>query len=595
MQFLTTSLVVLATSLNSTPSQYNPSNDILSPPGLTMIEGGRTKIGTDFKDMVKLIEENKSAQEKAGGFLSEVPQHSVSVDDFFLMVTEVTNEQYREYVLAAKVQPPLLWGDESINKAREEYLAQEAEKRREAKEAGKPAPARRSFEAFEWWERNWKDAEWKMPEALAKKPVVYVDYQNARGYAEWAGLRLPTEFEWERAVRGDTDNDFIWGDWQPGMCVTKELRATSNILDVGSKPDGANSAGQHDLHGNVWEWTGSRYVNYPGWKHKTFSVGKGRLKEEIDRMPKFSPVRRVIRGGSQQTDRIFARGSSRGGFDRTQKASVLGFRCAASEKPGFDFAQNAIKDIPNEIKPQDSKGMVPFDTTQVIARDRWIANDGGSDISNYRVITQYDYILFTPVKALQTNGLADIRKGTQKDEIYHVGFLATNQDLVEPALRAGTYLVAIRGMGKYPERAEDVGEDEAEDTEEEAAPDDSTDTAEDELGQSVLRVDDFLEIDPLIDNYIFIDMAGTPVAAMPAVNLDYGNPKAGMGSAEVVDKAIMIEVSANDPDDPEATEQIEITQQWLDTSFFVKGRSRKGLKATLSLRFAEGLLDGDWR
>lgn len=603
MKVLTITLAALATSLAATAAttSNSPSTlaetkaaDSLSPPGLNLVKGGRTKIGTSFKDMVKLIEEHQEAREKAAGMLGEVPQHTVSVDDFFLMVSEVTNEQYREYVVAAKVQPPLLWGEKAIGPARTAFLEEDAKKRREAKEAGKPSPERGVFDAYQWWERNWKDAEWEMPEALAKKPVVYVDYQNARGYAEWAGLRLPTEEEWERAVRGDKDDDYTWGDdWKPGHAVTKELRSTSDVMDVGSFPNGANQFGIQDLHGNVWEWTDSKYVAYPKWKHESFKVGKGRLAEEIDKMPKFSADRRVVRGGSQQTGKVFARGSTRGGFDRHQKASVLGFRCAASEKPGLDFAVNAMDVIPNEIRPQNAKGPVMFDPTQVIARDRWIANNGGSDLSGYQVITKYDYILFTPVESLETNGLADIRKGTQTDEIYHIGFLVTNQDMVEPALRAGTYLVAIRGEGKYPKRVED---EEADADGEDPKPAEAQDIdAEEELGQSTLRVDEFLEIDPMVDNYLFIDMTGTPVAAMPAESLDYGNPKAGAGSADIVDKAVMITVPANDPKDPEATEEIEVQQQWLDTSFFIKGRSRKGLKATLSLRFAEGLLDGEWR
>lgn len=588
MQFSTITLALLAGCLTATPITLTSNKDELPPPGLVLVEGGRTKIGTSFKDMVKLIEENKEAQEKAGGFLSEVPQHSVNVDDYYMMVTEVTSEQYREYVLAKQVMPPYIWGGQTLDDARDQFLKDDNDRRQANKAAGKAPGARAVWDPATWWEKHWKDAEWSMPEELAKKPVIYVDYEDAKSYAEWAGLRLPTEFEWERAVRGNTDNAFAWGDdWETAKSVTKELRATSDIAEVGKYPDGATADGIHDMHGNVWEWTASKYLQYPGFKHKSFSVGKGRLAEEIDRMPKFSPQRYVVRGGCQQNSKVFARASTRGGFDRYQKASALGFRCAASVKPGFDFAQSAYSDIPNQIRPQDAKGPVLYDTNQVIARDRWISNNGESNVAGYQVITKYDYILFTPVTGMQTNGLGDIRKGTQNDEIYHLGFLATNQDLIEPALRAGTYLVALRGEGKYPKRAKE--EDEEGDPEVEV-PDE-----EEELGQSTMRIDEFLEIDPLVDNYIFIDMTGTPVAAMPALELEYGNPKAGTGSAAVVDKPIMIEVSANDPKDPEATEQIEVMQQWLDTTFFIKGRSRKGMKATLSLRFEEGLLDGDWR
>ena len=591
MQFLTISLALLAGPFSANEFQPAPSKDSLSPPGLVLVEGGRTKIGTSFNDMEKLIEEHKEAQEKAGGFLSEVPQNTIAVDDFFMMVTEVTNEQYREYVLSVNGQPPLLWGDKAIGVARDLFLQEDAEKRRAAKEANQPVPERAVWDAFTWWERNWKDQEWEMPEAIAKHPVIYVDYQNARGYAEWAGLRLPTEFEFERAVRGDTENDFTWGkDWESNAAVTKELRTTSDIMNVGSFPAGASRDGVFDLIGNVWEWTSSKYVAYDGYKHRKFSVGKGRLAMEIDSMPKFSPDRRVVRSGSQQTGYIFARASTRGGFDRDQKASVLGFRCAASTKAGFDFAVSRMDDIPNSARPHDSRGLVTYDPNQVIARDRWISTPGSSDVPGYAVISQYDYILFTPVESMQTNGLGDIRKGALSDEIYHFGFLSTNQDMVEPALRAGTYLVALRGAGKYPERKEPKA-GEAETVEAGSTQDDDTEKPE----QSTMRVDEFLEIDPLVDNFIFVDMTGVAVAAMPAMKLDYGNPSAGAGAAKVVDRLVTIEIPANDPKNPEAVEEIQVKQQWLELDFFIKGRSRKGAKIELGLRFAEGLMDGDWR
>jgi len=600
MQLLTTTLAAFAacaspsSSATATGPVVNgpaatrpaPAKDTLSPPGLVLVPGGRTKVGTDFDDMKELIEEHTEAQELAAGFLSEVPQHTVTVDDFFCAVTEVTNEQYRQFVLATGAQPPLKWGAPALDVARQTFLEEEAEKRRAAKEAGERVPERKKFDEFYWWERNWEGAEWEMPEELAKQPVVFVDYQDARAYAEWAGLRLLSEFEWERAVRANTENNFTWGEeWETGKCVTKELRATSDIVEAGRYPGGASPLGLQDLHGNVWEWTSSRYVEYPKWKHQSFKVGKGRLVKEIDRRPKFSPDRRVTRGGSQQNSWIFARASTRGGFDRQQKASHLGFRVGGSVKQGLDFANIALDAIPNAIRPQDSKGPVEFDSNQVIARDRWISSNAGSDVPDYEVIERYDYVLYTPVKSLQVNGLGDIRKGSQTDEIYHLGVLVTNQDLVEPAIRAGTYMIALRGAGKYPPRKEEGEEEVVVEGEEAAA----------EPEQTTLRVDEFLEIDTSVDNYLFIDMSGTPVAAMPATDLDYGNPKAGMGTANVVDRTVMIEVSANDPKDPEATEEIEVQQQWLEVSFFIKGRSRKGLKAMLGLRFAEGLLDSTWR
>ena len=83
------------------------------------------------------------------------------------------------------------------------------------------------------------------------------------------------------------------------------------------------------------------------------------------------------------------------------------------------------------------------------------------------------------------------------------------------------------------------------------------------------------------------DMTGAPVIAIPVENLKYSNP--AQSQLEVVERTILVP-GATEDDDP-----IELSQTWLDMKLFVKGKSRKGIKATLSLRFAEGLLEGNWR
>jgi sulfatase modifying factor 1 len=576
------SLAVLATPLllPAGPGTAAPAAPEEAPPGLVLIPGGRTKVGTAFKDMVKLLEDNPQLQQNAGGFMAEVPEHTVSVDDFYMMVTEVSNEQYREYVKAAGAQPPVTWGEDAINAARQAFLVAEGERRQKAKEEGRPAPERVPFVETEWWERNWKDAEWKMPEELAHKPVVYTDYQDARGYAEWAGLRLPDENEFERAVRGDTDRIYAWGDdFKPGQqAATVEIPGVSDVYPVGSFPSGASPQGVLDLAGNVWEWTSSRYVAYPGWKHKSFTVGKGSRKKEIDTPPSFSPDRRVVKSGSMQNSRFHVRGTIRGGFERFQKAAALGFRCAASTRKGYDFAVSRKDDIPNQIRPQTEDGPVLYDPNQVIAMDRWLKAETDCKVPGYSVIKSYDFILFTPVESLPTTGVSDITKGAKKDQVFHLGFLATSKDMVEPALPAGTYLVALRGAGKAGKKAAgaDATEGEAEGQDAEA---------EEGAGDGGL-LSELLEFDTNVDNFLFFDMTGAPVAAVEATKLEYSNPTSS--ELAVVDRTIQVPTG-------EKNETIDVVQKWLDLNIFVKGKSRKGVKTTLSLRFPDGVLEGTWR
>ena len=532
------------------------------PPGLVRIPGGVTQVGTDAGDLIKMFEENPQLLKNDAAFLAEVPRHEVDVDDFYLMVTEVTNEQYEVYVRAMGVRPPHSWGEKAITEARDRYLREQGELRKVAIEQGRKPVLRVPFDAPDWWAANWKDAYWEVTEELKKVPVVFVDYQDARGYAEWAGLRLVDENEFERAVRGDTDRPFPWGaNWIAGqLAATSGMRGVSEIFPVGSFPAGASEQGVFDLAGNVWEWTRSKFMPYPDWRHKKYEVGQGRERREIDAIPSWSPDRRVIKGGSKQNSHFYARCTTRGGFDRYQKASALGFRCAASIQPGVDFARTCLEEIPRELRPLTEDGPVVFEPRETVALQRWhrmLLPDGPP---GYEVITGCEYVLFMPAEQIPVNGLDDIRQATSTDDLVYLGVLSTNQEIAEPELPPGTYLVALRGRGPVPERP---------------SPD------EDETTR--LLVDQHLQLDVAVDNLVLIDMAGKPVAALPTDRISYENPT--HSTLNVVDRTGL--VPAEGEEGSAHPRQVVRTQRWLDLDLFVRGNSRQGLRVFLSLRFEE--------
>ena len=384
------------------------------PPGLVRVPGGRTRIGTNLKQIVELFEKQPAAQDRAAGFLAETPEHLVDIDDFDLMVTEVTNEQYREFVQSAGARPPFLWASGALDAARRKFFNAYGERVKKAMEEGSPRPKSERFDEKDWWDKNWKGQEWNMPDEIATKPVVYVDYQNATAYARWAGLRLPTEFEFERAVRGDTNNNFPWGnEWKQELAATSEGSQAGEVNVVANFRSGTNEQGVFDLTGNVWEWTSSPYVEYPGWKHKTIRIGWGANAHEIDVMPRWSAQRRVVRGGSQSTPWIYARGSTRGGFDREQRASVLGLRCAAS------------------VVARGQRATV----------QRWSVASNADGPPGYEVITKHERVEFEALDGVTIDSLfAD----DDPSGALPIGHFACDVPFLEPRLSAGSYSLTLR-------------------------------------------------------------------------------------------------------------------------------------------------------
>ncbi|MEM7517572.1 MAG: SUMF1/EgtB/PvdO family nonheme iron enzyme, partial [Planctomycetota bacterium] len=229
-----------------------------APPGLVEIDGGRAKIGVEKKVVEKLLKENVPLRKRAAAIWSATPEHTLQLQDYYLMVTEVTNEQYAEFVRATDSKPPEKWGEQAINDARAAFLEEDGAMRQKLKEEGKPVPAAKKFDETVWWNENWSTAQWEIPEGKERKPVAYIDHTGARSYARWAGLRLPTEFELQRAARGLADKDqlYPWGkNWEEGRAATSEVTGVRGTLVVGSFPEGASKEGIHDLIGNVWEWT----------------------------------------------------------------------------------------------------------------------------------------------------------------------------------------------------------------------------------------------------------------------------------------------------------------------------------------------------
>jgi len=224
----------------------------------------------------------------------ELPAHTVQISAFWIDKLEVTNGMYALCVQAGACPLPVLL---SSNR-RPDYF------------------------------RN--------PE-FQDYPVVHVTWGAAQNYCAWAGRRLPTEAEWERAARGDDFRTWPWGDEPPSERFTNFGWLSGDTSRVGSYAAGAGPFGALDMAGNVWEWTADLY-NAEYYNHAAAIDPAGPPGSEGN-------YRRVIRGGSFEdvdTDiRVSNRGLEQGPNPRapvTRPGEVngnesfkIGFRCAADE------------------------------------------------------------------------------------------------------------------------------------------------------------------------------------------------------------------------------------------------------------------------
>jgi iron(II)-dependent oxidoreductase len=240
---------------------------------------------------------------------NERPAHASYTGAFFIDTAPVTYGQYLRFVAAGGYQQKRWWSPTGW---------------KHVQEAGLEAPAFLTRDGDRWWRRRFGRVE----PVHEDEPVTHVCFHEAEAYASWAGKRLPTEAEWEKAARWDPSTDrsrrYPWGDEDPSPEHANLGQRHLRAAPVGAYPAGASPLGVHQLIGDVWEWTSSDFAPYPG-----FSVFPYPEYSAVF----FGPDYKVLRGGSFGTDAVACRGSFRNWDFPARRQIFAGFRCARDPRP----------------------------------------------------------------------------------------------------------------------------------------------------------------------------------------------------------------------------------------------------------------------
>ncbi len=240
---------------------------------------------------------------------NERPAREVFVPAFKIDRLLTTNEEYARFIEEGGYERREWWSDEGWTwRARENWTRPLYWSR----EDGTSWCARTMFEETALHPRH---------------PVCGVSWYETEAYARFAGKRLPTEAEWEKAASWDPATDgrgrkrrFAWGDENPTPALCNFGNHFWNTTPVGSFPDGASAYGCLDMTGNVWEWTSDAFAGFPGFEAFPY--------------PEYSETwfdgdHRVLKGGSWATRPSVLRTSFRNFFRRHFRIAFAGLRCAS--------------------------------------------------------------------------------------------------------------------------------------------------------------------------------------------------------------------------------------------------------------------------
>lgn len=253
-------------SSTETPSESSPG-----PAGFIPFQGGLHEFGAEGPEFC---------------YDNETPRHKAYLNDFKLMDRLITCGEFMNFIIDGGYGTPQLWLS-----------------------AGWDAVQNLEWKSPWYWEK--RDGQWQIGTMSGwrqidpNEPVCHVSHYEAAAYARWAGKRLPTEYEWELAARSvpmDESANFM------------------NFSRLHPRPAGPANGTLRQMHGDVWEWTNSAYLPYPGYVQAMGALGEYN--------GKFMNNQIVARGGSCATPSDHYRTTYRNFFQSDRRWQYTGFRLA---------------------------------------------------------------------------------------------------------------------------------------------------------------------------------------------------------------------------------------------------------------------------
>ncbi|HEX2208153.1 MAG TPA: ergothioneine biosynthesis protein EgtB [Longimicrobium sp.] len=260
--------------------------------GMVRFPGGTVEIGTD---------------DRTAAYDNERPRHAVDLAPFRIGAAPVTNFEYALFIADGGYDTRSLWSPAGW---------------KHRQEAGLVAPQFWEMRDGEWWTRS-MDAETPVDPA---RPVCHVCWYEAEAYCSWAGARLPAEQEWEAAASWDpstgTKRTYPWGDEPPTPLDANLDQLAFGTAQVGAYPRNLSPIGAYGMMGDVWEWTASDFLPWPGYQRFPYPEYS-----EVF----FGPDYKVLRGGSWATRPGAIRNTFRNWDYPIRRQIFSGFRIARDD------------------------------------------------------------------------------------------------------------------------------------------------------------------------------------------------------------------------------------------------------------------------